>query len=56
MSEPTDHGDYWPCACTKRDKAGNLTHVKMHYKTVKRCRVCKCERPPKHVMDQLKSR
>lgn len=35
----------WPCACVKRDKAGNLTHIKTHVMTRKRCRVCKAERP-----------
>lgn len=36
---------YWPCACVKRDKAKQLTAVKFHPPTAKRCRSCKCERP-----------
>lgn len=37
--------DYWPCACVKRDKAGNLTHFGMQPPTVKRCRRCGAKQP-----------
>jgi hypothetical protein len=32
--------DYWPCACVKRDKAGNMSHIKLHHKSKSECRVC----------------
>ena len=38
---------YWPCGCAKRDKGGNLTHIKYHPPTVKKCRACGATRPPK---------
>jgi hypothetical protein len=36
----THHDDYWPCACVKRDRAGRLTHIKQHHRTVERCQRC----------------
>lgn len=38
---------YWPCACVKRDKAQNMTHIKFHPPTTKKCKVCEATRPPK---------
>lgn len=40
-----DQSDYWPCACVKRDRQKNLTHIKLNHKSVKRCRKCRCDRP-----------
>lgn len=37
--------DYWPCACTMHDRHGNLKAIKQNHRSVKRCKVCRCERP-----------
>jgi hypothetical protein len=36
--------DYWPCACVKRDRAGNMTHIKLNHNSVPKCRKCKATR------------
>lgn len=36
---------YWPCACVKRDRRGNLIAIMGHHQSVKRCRKCKAQRP-----------
>lgn len=36
---------YWPCACVKRDKKGNLSKIKFNPPSRKRCSVCKSTRP-----------
>ena len=38
--------DYWPCACVLRDRAGNMTHIKLHHPSRTRCSVCGCKQPP----------
>lgn len=48
MKEPKKIPDgYWPCACVKRDRKGNMTHIKMHPPTAKKCKTCDATRPPK---------
>lgn len=42
---PDDKKEYWPCACVKRDRAGNQTHIKLNHKSVKKCGRCKFSRP-----------
>lgn len=37
--------DYWPCACVRHDKNGNLSQIKAHPPTTRVCRVCKCKQP-----------
>jgi hypothetical protein len=37
--------DYWPCACVKRDRATNLTHIQLNHPHTMRCRKCGAERP-----------
>ena len=37
-----DKADWWPCACVKRDKAGNMKAIKLNHPDLKRCLVCKC--------------
>jgi hypothetical protein len=37
--------DYWPCACVKRDRDGNPRKVRLNHKSVKKCSVCKLNRP-----------
>lgn len=33
--------DGWVCACIRRNrKTQRLTHIKVHHRTVERCRVC----------------
>jgi hypothetical protein len=32
--------DYWPCACLKRYKAGNMSHIKLNHKSIAKCRTC----------------
>lgn len=39
-----DRSDWWPCACVKRDKGDNLSHIKLHKPSVKACPACKCKR------------
>jgi hypothetical protein len=57
--------DYWPCACVRRDRAGNLRKIKLNSPQTARCPVCKCVRPgderkdcpeePMHPLDRLKT-
>jgi hypothetical protein len=39
-AKPTDTSKYWPCACVKRDRDGNWTHIKLNHPSLKRCKVC----------------
>lgn len=36
---------YWPCACVKRDREGNMTHVRLNSPLIKRCRKCHATNP-----------
>ncbi len=36
---------YWPCACVRRDKDGNLSRIKMNPPHRRVCSVCKAKRP-----------
>lgn len=46
MSElrPAPKSEYWPCACVRRDRAGNLKAIKLNHPAVLACRVCKAKR------------
>lgn len=35
----------WPCACVRRDKAGNLKSIRINRPSVKKCMACGCARP-----------
>lgn len=35
----------WPCACVRRDRSGNMTHIKINAARVKQCRKCGSKRP-----------
>lgn len=48
MSSKPVPPDYWPCACVKRDRQGNLKALKMNPPMKKYCRACGCVRPPKN--------
>jgi hypothetical protein len=45
---------YWPCACVRRDRQGNMRAIKFHAPKVRRCAVCKCERPDDFVAEELR--
>ena len=45
MSKANTDG-YWPCACVKRNRAGNMTHIKLNHPLLKSCAKCKAKRPP----------
>lgn len=47
MSESTIKETGWPCACVKRDRKGNLTHIRVNDASVRKCRDCGSVRPPK---------
>lgn len=34
--------DGWPCACVKRNRKGQMTHIKLNHPSLKRCSRCKC--------------
>ena len=38
--------DYWVCACVKRDRQGNMTHIGSRHHSLRRCPECNAERPP----------
>lgn len=42
--QPQAH-DCWPCACVKRYRNSHLKSIRLNHPTVKRCPVCKAERP-----------
>jgi hypothetical protein len=42
---PTVPNDYWPCACIKRNRKGELTHIKAHPPSRKKCRKCGATKP-----------
>jgi capsid portal protein len=44
---PAKKDDYWPCACVKRDRNGNMKAIKLNHPQVTQCRVCKCTKPEK---------
>lgn len=37
--------DYWPCCCVRRDSSRQMTHVKMHRRSVGQCGRCGATRP-----------
>lgn len=43
---PAPTPGHWPCACVRRDRAGNLKAIKMHPPSVNKCRRCGATRPP----------
>jgi hypothetical protein len=34
------HG--WPCACLKRNRKRQMTHIKLNHPSLKKCRQCGC--------------
>lgn len=44
--DPIAPGSMWPCACVKRNRAGKMTHLKMHPFEHLRCRICRVQRWP----------
>lgn len=47
MPEPKNIADWWVCACVMRDREHNLSHIKLHPPSTKKCSVCKAKRPVK---------
>ena len=35
----------WTCACVKRYRKGDMTHIALHPETTKQCPKCKAKRP-----------
>ena len=42
----------WPCACVKRDRKGNMTHIKLHSEKSRSCKKCGAKRPDEWVKAQ----
>ncbi len=39
--QPTpDRKDWWACSCVKRNRKGELTHIKLHPPDAPKCRRC----------------
>lgn len=54
--EDTDDNIKWPCACVKRDGRGNLSHIKLHMESTKKCNECGAKRPTEWIKAQRRER
>lgn len=43
--DPNDKDNWWPCACVRRDRKGNMKDIKLHHPDTTKCDVCKAKRP-----------
>jgi hypothetical protein len=48
MDRPKDFDKWWPCACVRRNRKGQITGIKMHPPKTLTCRVCGCSQRPSH--------
>jgi hypothetical protein len=44
--DPIKPGEWWICACVKRNRKGDMTHIRNNSFEVLACRSCGTKRPP----------